>query len=29
MNLKQRTYLWYLAVLRIYIGFYIFCLGNL
>jgi uncharacterized membrane protein YphA (DoxX/SURF4 family) len=23
MNLKERTYLWYIAVLRIYVGFYI------
>lgn len=23
MNLKERTYLWYLAALRIYIGFYV------
>ena len=27
MNLKERTYFWYLAVLRIYIGFYIFSQG--
>jgi uncharacterized membrane protein YphA (DoxX/SURF4 family) len=27
MNLKERTYLWYLAVLRIYIGFYILSQG--
>ena len=24
MNLKERTYLWYLAVLRIYVGYYMF-----
>ncbi len=23
MNLKERTYLWYLSVLRIYVGFYL------
>lgn len=23
MNLKERTYLWYIAVLRLYVGFYI------
>ena len=22
MNLKERTYLWYIAVLRIYVGYY-------
>ena len=22
MNLKERTYLWYIALLRIYIGYY-------
>jgi thiosulfate dehydrogenase [quinone] large subunit len=27
MNLKERTYLWYLAILRIYIGYYIFFKG--
>ncbi len=27
MNLKQRTYLWYLAVLRIYVGYYLFFQG--
>ena len=27
MNLKERTYLWYLAVLRIYIGYYLFFQG--
>jgi hypothetical protein len=23
MNLKERTYLWYIAILRIYIGYYL------
>jgi len=27
MNLKERTYLWYLAVLRIYVGYYLFFQG--
>jgi thiosulfate dehydrogenase [quinone] large subunit len=27
MNLKERTYLWYLAVLRIYIGYYMLLQG--
>ncbi|MGH7816916.1 MAG: DoxX family membrane protein [Candidatus Binatia bacterium] len=27
MNLKERTYLWYLAVLRIYIGYYMLMQG--
>jgi NADH dehydrogenase len=27
MNLKERTYLWYIAVLRIYIGYYLFLQG--
>jgi thiosulfate dehydrogenase [quinone] large subunit len=27
MNLKERTYLWYLAILRIYVGYYLFFQG--
>jgi len=27
MNLKERTYLWYLAVLRIYVGYYLLAQG--
>jgi len=27
MNLKERTYLWYLAVLRIYVGYYLLFQG--
>jgi len=27
MNLKERTYLWYLSVLRIYVGYYILAQG--
>ena len=27
MNLKERTYLWYLAVLRVYIGYYLLTQG--
>jgi len=27
MNLKERTYLWYLSVLRIYVGYYLFFQG--
>jgi uncharacterized membrane protein YphA (DoxX/SURF4 family) len=27
MNLKERTYLWYIAVLRIYIGYYLLLQG--
>lgn len=27
MNLKERTYLWYLAALRIYVGYYLFFQG--
>ena len=27
MNLKERTYLWYLAMLRIYVGYYLFFQG--
>jgi NADH dehydrogenase len=27
MNLKERTYLWYLSVLRIYVGFYMLSQG--
>ncbi len=27
MNLRERTYLWYLAVLRIYVGYYLFFQG--
>lgn len=27
MNLKERTYLWYLAILRIYVGYYLFFEG--
>lgn len=27
MNLKERTYLWYLAVLRIYVGYYMLLQG--
>jgi uncharacterized membrane protein YphA (DoxX/SURF4 family) len=27
VNLKERTYLWYLAVLRIYVGYYLFFQG--
>ena len=27
MNLKERTYLWYLAALRIYVGYYLFIQG--
>jgi uncharacterized membrane protein YphA (DoxX/SURF4 family) len=27
MNLRERTYLWYLSVLRIYVGYYLFFQG--
>ena len=27
MNLKERTYLWYISVLRIYVGYYLFWQG--
>ena len=27
MNLKERTYLWYLAVIRIYAGYYLLTQG--
>ncbi len=27
MNLKERTYLWYIAALRIYVGYYLFTQG--
>jgi len=27
MNLRERTYLWYIAVLRIYVGYYLFFQG--
>jgi uncharacterized membrane protein YphA (DoxX/SURF4 family) len=27
MNLKERTYLWYLSILRIYVGYYLFFQG--
>jgi len=28
MNLRERTYLWYLSVLRIYVGYYLFIQGT-
>ena len=28
MNLKERTYLWYLAVLRVYVGYYMLTQGS-
>ena len=27
MNLKERTYLWYLAALRLYVGYYLLLQG--